>query len=95
MPSRLCIVSFSDEYGLTHSVEVTAASLYEAGARALRAFAEGGLEGVTRPTSNAVLSVKVRTPESTHEVGVGSVRDWLDSNGRSPREQALKVELRG
>jgi hypothetical protein len=36
--SRVCVVSFTDAEGITHSVEVAAASLFEAAVRGLAAF---------------------------------------------------------
>jgi len=40
------------------------------------------------------LKVAVETPSTTHELSVGKLHSWLDSSGRTPREQAAKVTLR-
>jgi hypothetical protein len=40
------------------------------------------------------LNIAVLASSTSHESSVGKVRAWLDSNGRSPRQQALKVRLR-
>jgi len=40
------------------------------------------------------LKVVVEAPTTTHELTVGKSQAWLDSNGKSPREQSLKVTLR-
>jgi hypothetical protein len=44
--------------------------------------------------SGTRLKVVVEAPLTTHELSVSKLRAWLDSNGKSPREQALKVTLR-
>ena len=40
------------------------------------------------------LYIAALAPSTSHEISVGKVRAWLDSNGRSPSQQALKVRLR-
>jgi hypothetical protein len=40
------------------------------------------------------LKVAVESPTTTHELSVGKLDAWLSGNGRSPREQAMKVRLR-
>lgn len=40
------------------------------------------------------LRVAVEAPTTTHELSVGKLQAWLDSNGKTPREQAVKVTLR-
>ncbi len=47
-----------------------------------------------RPGTAARVTVAVRSVEARHEVDVSRLREWLGSNGKSPREQALKHELR-
>ena len=42
--NRSCFVSFTDSYGLQHSVEVTAESLYEAAVLAIKLFREHDCE---------------------------------------------------
>jgi hypothetical protein len=41
------------------------------------------------------LNIAVLAPSTSHEISVGKVRAWLDSNGRSPTQQALKVRFAG
>jgi hypothetical protein len=43
---------------------------------------------------NSALSVFVKSPEITHNVIIIDVENWLEGSGKSPAEQALKVELR-
>jgi hypothetical protein len=45
VPYRACAVSFTDSEGVQHSVQVSAASLYEAAAEALAAFRQGSFCG--------------------------------------------------
>jgi hypothetical protein len=40
------------------------------------------------------LSVSVKSPEVTHNVKIIDFENWLEGSGKSPAEQALKVELR-
>jgi hypothetical protein len=66
---RTRIVSFTNQEGLTHSVEVAVASVFQAAALAVAEFRRGRFT----------------------EAGLES---WHQSNGKSPKEQALKAELR-
>jgi hypothetical protein len=36
----------------------------------------------------------VKNPEVTHSVRLADFENWLQGSGKSPAEQALKVELR-
>ncbi len=40
------------------------------------------------------LTVTVKTPATSHQVRLSKIEAWLESGGRSPNEQALKVRLR-
>jgi hypothetical protein len=40
------------------------------------------------------LTVMVKTPATSHEVRLSKIEAWLESSGRSPNEQAMKVRLR-
>lgn len=92
--SRNCVVSFRDSQGLEHSVVVSASSLYEAAARGLKAFRDSPFCEGARPGAAARLTVAIKAVEARHEVNVSRLRAWLESSGKSPREQALKHELR-
>ncbi len=94
MAVQTCTVSFRDPSGLEHSVEVTAESLYEAAVLALDAFRAAQLMEVA-PGQATRLAVSVRMPSTTHQVSIGKLCDWVGTSGKSPREQALKVRLRG
>jgi hypothetical protein len=90
--AKLCKVCCRDGLGAEHTVEVTARSLYEAVGRGLQIFrANEWLDGVGR---NSTLTVAVKNPEVTHSVRLNDFENWLQGSGKSPAEQALKVELR-
>ena len=40
------------------------------------------------------LTITVESPPTTHELPVAKLQSWLDTNGKTPREQAVKVTLR-
>ena len=83
VPNRQFRVSFTDSEGITHCTEVTAATLYEA---AVLALAEFGRRGFTDARTGRAtrLHIAVLAPSTSHEILVGKVRAWLDSNSRSP-----------
>uniref|UniRef100_Q01TP7 Uncharacterized protein n=1 Tax=Solibacter usitatus (strain Ellin6076) TaxID=234267 RepID=Q01TP7_SOLUE len=92
MPSS-CKGSFTDTAGVTHTVSVSAASLYEAAALGIAEFRRCGfVEAMVGPTTR--LKVAVEAPATTHELTIAKLRAWLDSSGKTPREQAVKVGLR-
>jgi hypothetical protein len=43
---------------------------------------------------NLKILVRVRQPETVHEVWNSALSAWLSRNGRSPKEQALKARLK-
>jgi hypothetical protein len=91
---RTCTVSFTDAEGISHSVSVTASSLFEAAAIGLAEFGRCGFaEVVLGPATK--ITVRVRQPEMSHTVTLARLRAWLDGVGKSPGEQATKSRLRG
>ncbi len=84
-----CIVSFVDQDGVRHSVEVQADGLYEAAVLGLSGFRCHELE----PGSLTELQVEVRRT-ITHTLTVRKVRDWLQRGVRTPKEAVLKERLR-
>jgi hypothetical protein len=91
---RPCSVSFTDSEGMTHTVEVSASTVYEAGALAIAEF--GRCRFTPDPPGPASrLTVMVKAPATSHEVRVSKIESWLQSGGKSPNEQAMKVRLRG
>ena len=93
MPETCCEVSFRDSEGISHSVGVVASSLFEAEDLALVRFRRAGLsDSAFGPTTR--LRIAARPPADARAVTVARVQAWLDSNGKSPREHALKARLR-
>lgn len=92
LPNRRCRVSFTDPNGITRVANVLGDSLSEA---ALAGLAEFQNRGCTDAITGAAtrLNVSVESPSTEHEISVGKVRAWLESTGKSPNEQALKVRL--
>jgi hypothetical protein len=90
---KTCRVSCVDLRGIEHAIEVTAGSLYEAVAQALRIFRENEwIEGIG--PGQTPISVKVKQPEIEHTVRVQDFECWLEAAPRSPAEMALKNRLR-
>jgi hypothetical protein len=86
---RSCTVSYKDLEGITHTVEVSAASLYEAAVLSMKAFQDLGW------SDNPVgyMEVMVKAPAIKHQVPVIKVTNWLRRAG-NPREVALKTRLK-
>ena len=75
VPSRSCIVSFTDSMGIEHRVQVSAASLFEAAALGIGEFRKSGFTEINiGPTTR--LSVKIKMPKTSHVVSVGKLVDW-------------------
>lgn len=88
-----CKVSFKDAVGVTHSVTVSAASLYEACVSAIAEFRRCGFADASPGTATR-LAVTVEGPSTTHELSISKVCAWLEGGGKTPGEQALKTRLR-
>jgi hypothetical protein len=78
-----------DIEGVEHSVEVSADSLYEAVVRALAVLRDAEWAGDIGHGQTTV-RVVVKQSEAEHKVRMRDFEAWLDSNGRSPAEMALK-----
>ena len=89
----VCIVSFTDPEGMTHSVEVAADSLFQAAALGVAELCRGEFTAAgIGPATN--LRVAIKAPATVHEVRFSRLESWLQSHGKSPNEQALKADLR-
>jgi len=86
-------VSFTDGADVTHTVTVSASSLYEAAALGIAEFTRNGF-AFTNIGPATRLKISVEPPATTHELAVSKLQAWLDINGKTPREQATKVTLR-
>ena len=93
MAVRTCKVTCRDPEGIEHAVEVSAQSVYEAVALALRVFRDHEwCDHLSHSTASVVVSVK--RPEVEHRVRIRDFENWLQSIGRSPAEMVLKNRLR-
>jgi len=89
---KACRVSCVDLGGIEHAVEVTAGSLYEAVAQALRIFRDNDwIESLGR--GQTAILVKVKHPETEHMVRVQDFERWLEASPRSPADMILKNRL--
>jgi len=92
MPLRACRVTLEDMNGVTHTVEVTAGTLYEAVAQGLAAmrgneWVAGIAEGL-----NAV-KVSVADVRVEHAVKMIDFKKWLERPGGSPREVSQRQRI--
>jgi hypothetical protein len=86
---KTCRVSYRDPDRVTHTVDVTASSLYEAAVLAIKAFEIA--EWVDLPRGS--LEISVTSPAVKHEVSIAKVTNWLQAV-RTPQDQILKNRLR-
>ena len=93
MPLKACTVVIHDLNDTAHSLDVTAATLYEAVAQAL-ATARGHDWVGDIGKGLTTVTVKVRNPEVTHIVKIQDFENWLSRGCKSPAETALKTRLR-
>jgi hypothetical protein len=78
---------------VTHTVKITAASLYEAAILGLAELRRCAMVE-DAPGPAAKFTIAVESPSTVHEVPMQKLTAWLQGDGRSPAEQALKVRLR-
>ena len=93
MPLKACTVVIHDLNETTHTLDVTAATLYEAVAQALAAARGHDWVGEIGRGLTTV-TVKVRNPEVTHIVKIQDFENWLNRGCKSPAETMLKARLR-
>jgi len=93
MPVRSCKVTIEDMSGVSHTVEVTAGSLYEAVALGIAAIRTD--EWVTA-IAQGLNPVKVRVTNVAveHEVTLMDFTKWLDRSRGSPREMTERKRIR-
>ena len=88
---RKCIVSFRDDDGVQHQVEIAAESLYEPGALALQQFRRSEW---SRGASFAS-TLRVEVCESTfYNVKVTELEAWLKRSGGAPLDVAMRQRIR-
>jgi hypothetical protein len=77
---------------VAHSLDVTAATLYEAVAEALVALHTHEWVGQIATGLNTA-TVKIKQPEITHVVKIQDFEKWLKRPGRTPAEIVLKERI--
>src|ERR1700728_4005763 len=85
VPSRSCTVRFQGREGVVHEVTVMAESLFEATARALRAFRDQGWS-LEDAYWTGQLEIVAKQPEIKHRVLLKQFDEWLKRTGGSPKE---------
>jgi hypothetical protein len=93
MPMRSCRVTVQDMDGVSHTVEVTAATLYEAVAQGLAAIRGNDWVAGIAQGLNAV-KVSVAHVRVEHEVKLMDFTKWVDRTGGSPREMSDRQRIR-
>ena len=93
MPLRTCRVTCRDSQGVEHTAQVTAQSLFEAVAQALRVFRVHDWSDDPNSGSASVV-VTIKEPEVEHRVRIKDFQTWLESAPKGPAEMALKRRLR-
>jgi hypothetical protein len=89
---RKCLITFRDRQGVEHVAEVTAESLYEAGAVALQQFRRADW---SRESSLEAGTLRVEVCDSTfYNVRVAELEAWLKRSGGAPRDVAMRRKLR-
>ena len=91
MPRAVCSVSFKDERGIRHTVEVEAESLFEAAILAVRAFRKTEWISNVGPAMPLEIEVRARG-EAT--ITLVQVQRWLDGSVNSPNEMVKKAKLK-
>lgn len=93
MPVRSCRVTVADMDGASHTVEVTAATLYEAVALGLAAIrGDEWVAGIAQGLNTVKVSVADVRVE--HDVKLMDFTKWLDKTGGSPREVSDRYKIR-
>ena len=93
MPVRSCRVTIQDIGGVSHTVEVTAATLYEAVAQGLVAIRRSDwVVGIAQGLN--VVKVSVAEVRVEHEVKLGDFTKWLERTCGSPREMSDRQRIR-
>jgi hypothetical protein len=93
MEIRSCRVTISDMDGIAHTVEVTASTLFEAVALALKQL-QGNewVSGIGRPQDT--IKVAVKSVPIEHAVRVCDFTKWLERQGTSPAEVMKRRKIR-
>jgi hypothetical protein len=93
MAVRSCRVTIQDMDGVSHTVEVTAETLYEAVAQGLAAIrSREWVAGIAQGLN--VVKVSVADVRVEHEVKLKDFTEWLERRGVSPRDVTQRQKIR-
>ena len=93
MEVKSCLVTISDMEGVAHTVEVTAAMLYEAVALGLKQIrGNEWVEGM--PDGLNTVTVCVKNVQVEHAVRIGEFTKWLERKGGSPAEMTRPRKIK-
>jgi len=93
MSVRSCRITIQDIEGVSHTLEVTAAVLYEAVAQGLAVIRGNEWVAGIAHGFNAV-KVSVADVRVEHEVKLGNFTKWLEKAGGSPRDVSQRQRIR-
>ncbi len=93
MFKRNCVVKYVDSFGVEHAAKVEAESLFEAAVRGLHRL-DSTFWTEEDVFDRMFVTVEVHEEPTTHTVKIDRLKQWIKSQGRHPREQAKKDELR-
>jgi hypothetical protein len=89
MEVKSCRVTIRDMDGIAHSVEVTAATLYEAVALGLKQIrGNDWVEGIADGLN--VVTISVKNVQVDHVVTIGEFTKWLQRKGGSPADMTRR-----
>jgi hypothetical protein len=93
MELRSCRVTLSDLAGVEHTVEVTAATLYEAVALGIKAITS---DPWTEEIAHGLNTVRVlaKAPQIEHIVQIQKFQRWLAERGTTPGEMTARAKIR-
>ena len=93
MSVRSCKVTIKDLDGVSHTVDVTAATLYEAVALGIAAIrTDEWVQGI--PEGLNPVKVQVKSIPVEHEVRMKDFLCWLDGTSQRPRDIIQKNRIR-
>lgn len=93
MAVRSCKVTIQDMEGVSHTVEVTAATLYEAVALGMAAIrTDEWVTGIAQGLNT--VKVRVTNPVVEHEIMLKDFTKWLDKTSGSPRELSDRKRIK-
>ena len=92
MPVKSCRVTIRDLEGVSHTVEVTAETLFEAVAHGLAAIRQN--DWVAGIADGPKIKISVADIPVEHEVKIQEFTGWLERSSRSPRELMERKKIR-